>query len=631
MVNVRRWCALLAITAAYQAAAAPAPRLPIGAFAALPEVAGPVLSPDGKRVAAKLSLAGRQVFAIHTFGDRAALKLVGIGDDNEVRWWRWVNDEWLVLGLGGFRQLGGERALITRAVAVDRTGAKVVKLGWGAAGQFGDEVLWVPSDGSRTILMVPQLGMLPPAVFAVDVATGEATVREPSHKDVYSWGADAKGIVRFGAGYNFRRGRHFFVLREGAEATFRFYDQPREEDEEIAPLALLPDRRLLVLAERPDRAALWEYDLATRDYARPFLALPDLDIGSVVAHSDRDGIAGARVLADQPYTHWLDPDMAAAQAVLDKRYAPDLAEIESWSRDRQQLVVSVSSAQRPGDFYLFDRKTGRSIRFGHVAPALAKASLAPMKPVRFTARDGVSIPGYLTLPTGRDPKGLPLVVMPHGGPAARDHLGYDAWVQLLANRGYAVLQPNYRGSTGYGKAFAKRAEGQWGLAMQDDVADGARWLVAEGTVDAKRVCIMGASYGGYAALQGAARDPALYRCVIAFAGVYDLGGMVRYNARFLGGRAVARWVRTGAPKFGAVSPIGYPERIFAPALLVHGARDLTVPVKQSREMAEKLRAASRPVEYLEQPLGDHGLSRAEDRLSFLSAVDAFLAKHNPAD
>jgi dipeptidyl aminopeptidase/acylaminoacyl peptidase len=187
--------------------------------------------------------------------------------------------------------------------------------------------------------------------------------------------------------------------------------------------------------------------------------------------------------------------------------------------------------------------------------------------------------------------------MPHGGPFARDSETWDWWAQFLAERGYAVLQPNYRGSSGYGSEFAAKGEGQWGLAMQDDLNDAVDWAVQQGLVDARRVCIAGASYGGYAAMRAAQRD----------------GGKFRQ-----------------APDFRAVSPIHYPEQFSVPILLMHGKKDLRVQVRQSREMAEKLKKAGKDYIYIEQPEGDHHFSRQEDRLQFLKEMEAFLAKHNPA-
>ena len=299
------------------------------------------------------------------------------------------------------------------------------------------------------------------------------------------------------------------------------------------------------------------------------------------------------------------------------------------------MIVHVGSADQPGTYYYYDTSAG-------VMSSLSKISqnfgpgihLSPVRTIRYKARDGLEITAVLTLPAGRDPKNLPLILMPHGGPFARDSEEWDWWVQFLAYRGYAVLQPNYRGSSGYGTALAEKGEGQWGLAMQDDLNDAVDWAVKEGIADAKRVCIVGASYGGYAAMRGAQRDGGRYRCAISYAGVSDLSAMMRYDGRFLNHGTRKDWMKQQAPDFASVSPINFAGQLSTPILLMHGRKDRRVQVSQSREMAEKLKAAGkiagRDYIYVEQPLADHFFSRQADRLDFLQRMDAFLKEHNPA-
>jgi dipeptidyl aminopeptidase/acylaminoacyl peptidase len=239
------------------------------------------------------------------------------------------------------------------------------------------------------------------------------------------------------------------------------------------------------------------------------------------------------------------------------------------------------------------------------------------------------------LPPGRDPKGLPLVVLPHGGPASRDTPGFDWWAQALASRGYAVLQPNFRGSDGFGRGFREAGYGQWGRKMQTDLSDGVRYLAGQGTIDPARVCIVGASYGGYAALAGATLDTGVYRCAAAVAGVSDLKRMLasqpdygrtsttRYWSRFMGveGR--------NDPQLTALSPVAFADRVTIPILLVHGLDDTVVRYEQSEMMAKALRRAGKPVEFITLAGEDHWLSRGATRLQMLEAVAAFLEKHNP--
>ena len=253
-----------------------------------------------------------------------------------------------------------------------------------------------------------------------------------------------------------------------------------------------------------------------------------------------------------------------------------------------------------------------------------------MKTITYNAADGLEIPAVLTLPKGVEARNLPAIVMPHGGPAARDSESWDWLVQMLANRGYAVIQPNYRGSTGYGTKFERLGDGEWGLKMQDDLNDARKWMVDQGIADPNRICMMGGSYGGYAAMRAAQRDGNLYKCAISFAGVSDMENQADYDRQFLYGKRWNQNLQRKAPDFNAISPVKHAAQFGAPILLVHGKDDKRVPVKQSREMAEQLKKAGKTYVYVEQPEGDHFFSREEDRVQFLKLMDDFLKKYNPA-
>jgi len=261
-----------------------------------------------------------------------------------------------------------------------------------------------------------------------------------------------------------------------------------------------------------------------------------------------------------------------------------------------------------------------------------------VRSITYKAADGLEIPAYLTLPRGRDAKALPLVVLPHGGPASRDQPGFDWWSQALASRGYAVLQPNFRGSTGYGEAFLQKGFGQWGKAMQTDLSDGVRDLAKRGLIDPKRVCIVGASYGGYAALAGATLDRGVYRCAASVAGPSDLPLMLQDNQKKYQTRSnsgLRYWLSfMGAdgikdPDLQVLSPARLADKVEIPVLLVHGKDDTVVPYAQSTVMAAALKKAGKPVDLVTLAGEDHWLSRGATRDQMLTAIVAFLEKHNP--
>jgi dipeptidyl aminopeptidase/acylaminoacyl peptidase len=277
---------------------------------------------------------------------------------------------------------------------------------------------------------------------------------------------------------------------------------------------------------------------------------------------------------------------------------------------------------------------------GEAYTAIPADQVAPVALLTYRAADGLEIHAYLTTPRGRPVRDLPLVVLAHGGPASRDESGFDWWAQALASRGYAVLQANFRGSTGYGEAFMEAGYGEWGGKMQTDLSDGVRHLVEQGVADPRRVCIVGASYGGYAALAGPTLDPGVYRCAVSVAGVSDLRRMiayaavrgerrdneaVRYWSRFMGGEG------PGDRSLDARSPARLAQRADAPILLIHGRDDTVVPMEQSRAMADALKDAGKPYQLVELAGEDHWLSRAETRQRMLREAIGFLETHNPPD
>ncbi|HEX2763061.1 MAG TPA: S9 family peptidase, partial [Allosphingosinicella sp.] len=332
----------------------------------------------------------------------------------------------------------------------------------------------------------------------------------------------------------------------------------------------------------------------------------------------------------------LAPEMEQLQAKIDKTFPGKVNRIINRSDDGDSVLIWSGSAEDPGSYYVFDRKAKRMNLFASPYDALVGKTFSPVKAVRYTARDGLSIPAYLTLPAGRPAKNLPLIVMPHGGPFIRSSYAFDPWAQFLASRGYAVLHPNFRGSTGYGRAFVERGYGQWGAAMQDDLDDGLAWLASEGIADPKRVCMMGASYGGYAALWAAVRNPGLYRCAISYAGVTDVRAMLKYDSKSMFASRYSKLWRQKVQgeerrDLAAISPLQQAKRFAIPVLIGHGELDSNVPVDQGKKLIAALAKQHVAVESVIYPKEGHGFERSEDARDFLKRTEAFLARHNPAD
>ncbi|MGH8223986.1 MAG: alpha/beta hydrolase family protein, partial [Woeseiaceae bacterium] len=326
---------------------------------------------------------------------------------------------------------------------------------------------------------------------------------------------------------------------------------------------------------------------------------------------------------------WTEPKLDAMQKAIVKAFPGRDALVFDRSADYKRIVARVENASNPPVYYLVDFGKGTADIIGEAYPGLADTALGTLEFLSYRTVDGYEIPAYLTLPPGREPKNLPLVVFPHGGPYARDDAGFDWWAQFLVSRGYVVLQPQFRGSTGFGAELYRAGHKQWGRGMQEDISAGVRYLVAKGLVDPARVCIVGASYGGYAALAGAAFTPDLYACAASINGIADIPHMSGF-IREKGGDDSSWRDRIGDPSDKdviAFSPSRSIDTIKAPILLVHGANDTVVPVSQSENFARLLEQKGKHHTYVVLPGEDHWLSSSDSRLKLLEALDAFLATH----
>jgi dipeptidyl aminopeptidase/acylaminoacyl peptidase len=610
----------------------------LAAFAALPVVVHPVLSPDGTRVATRIAIKGQLRLAIIPVGDVQKTVLIAPGN-SDLNDWQWVNNQWLVVRAGAMSQVDGENWYVRRVIAVSADGTKMNALGKDIAGQIADDILWVARDGSPRLLLALQTSIYSnepgfwPEVRNFDVSTGKSIRVQGPTQNVMDWYADTGGTVRLGIAYDDIGKSWRALYRVNASSSFRTIDRARGPNAQLGtlPSLLTPASDKSIAVDDTDGFdAVYNFDLTTMKIGEKLFGIAGYDIDGPVVDPSGTRLLGVRYTDTAPRTHWLDPTLAAVQADLDRAVGDRQPQIVSWSNDLSILIVHLGGPMRGGAYYTYRPAEGRMSLFVTLNPELGNKPLAPVSTIRYKARDGVEMSAVLTLPKGRAAKDLPLILMPHGGPFARDDEEWDWWAQFLASRGYAVLQPNYRGSSGYGTEFARRGRGQWGLAMQDDLTDAVNWAAKQGIADPKRVCIVGASYGGYAAFRAAQRDKGVYRCAVSYAGVSDLSAMLRYNSSFLNSGRSNAWLKLQAPDLKSVSPINFAGDFSIPILIMHGKADQTVPVKQSREMVERLKALGKIYRYVEQPEGDHHFSREADRLQFLQELEAFLTKYNPS-
>lgn len=633
---------LLAALPPPAAAAAPSvpEKIPAEAFAALASYANPQISPNGRQVLA-IALAGGQkaVIVYDMDGDSGRFTRINLGEKMEVVSARWAGNRRILLSVFGTGKFNGYDVPMTRLFLRDLdTGALQPLGGDKVGGLFGGDIVFVDPAGAYVLLAAQSSVWETPSVLRIDLATLKSKEVVHPQYGVWSWYADPSGTVRAGLGTDTDSWWLYYRERDGE--PFRKIKGKRPGDETLYNLeTLIPiassDRGYAIANKTTGRYGVYRYDFSTDTLGEPVFEHPKVDVDTIV-RSQRTGEPDAVLFTDERERMiWLDKEMQALQGRLDKALPGRVNRIVSRDGTDNRMIVWSTTGSDPGAYYLYDRTKRALTELARPYEKLDGKILAPVEPVSYSARDGLSIPAYLTRPIGRGDKGLPLIVMPHGGPFLRDKWAYDNWVQFLANRGYVVLQPNFRGSTGYGKAFVDAASGEFGRKMQDDLDDGVRWLADKGLVDAKRVCIMGGSYGGYAAMWAAARNPEIYRCAISFAGISEIREMLHYDpSGWIARRYYRDWrdrIR-GDSKFDLerVSPLAHAKEIRIPLLLAHGKKDQTVPFSQTERLHKALLAAHREHEYVLYPEAAHGFAKPEDATDFLKRVDAFLARYNPA-
>lgn len=638
-------CALLmAAPAAAQTATPPAvtPALAKPSaedLGALPVLTRPMLSPNGQRIAAEgLSNGKTAILLIDISTPARKISPMWVPKDHEVEWMRWAGNDRLLVSISTAGKFMDEEVRITRLIMVDLVAGKMKMLGPKEQGVDGDDVIFVDRDGKSLLLSTQPTIYDYPAVYRIDLLTLKTERVVASQEFVWTWYADGAGTVRAGMGVD--GAKWWLIYRQKAGESFKRtvrINANRGEESPINEFFPVPDSDLgyAVADGKNGRLALFRYDFKTNALGEMVYEHASVDIDTF--DTDRAGALTGIFYTDEfEEVVWLDPILKRQQERINKAIPGNISRIVSASEDRGRMLIWSGTGSGPGVYFLLDRKTNEMALFVEPYERLRDKQLSTMEPVRYKARDGLEIRGYLTLPYGRDPKNLPLIVMPHGGPYARDQAGYDPWVQYLAARGYAVLQPNFRGSTGFGRAFVEKGTGQWGRGMQDDLDDGVKWLAGRGTIDAKRVCIMGASYGGYAAQWAAIRNPDIYRCAISFAGVTDIASQLRFSrGSFTASRYFSNWRERvmGQKDFDLdqISPLRQAGRFGIPILIAHGTADDRVPISQSRRLRGALVQANRPHEYVEYKDEGHGFENPVNATDFLVRVGAFLDKYNPPD
>ncbi|MEZ5559254.1 MAG: prolyl oligopeptidase family serine peptidase [Pseudomonadales bacterium] len=611
-------------------------RLPLEAFASLPAVETMALAPGGGRLALLGNPDGRPVLFIRDPGaDAFRPLLVNDSDRFHINWLHWASDEWLLVSARYPARRHATDVVETRLVAVDAVSGRirqVVRLDDRPDGtpppQFQDEVVDFLPDDPRHVLMALALdGEAWPSVYRVDILSGSRRLEQRARPGFYGWLTDQQHRVRIGL--QRRDATHAVYLRppQGGDWQLAWRFEAFGDDSAV-PLGFGRDPdELYVAAYHKGFQAVFRVDLSKPGLPRTLvLSRPHRDVGGGLIYSPASGEAVGVVAGDGSIEVW-DAGYRPFLQGLEQTFNDRRVWLISMSRDERRYLALTESDRDAGTYYYGDRDAATLVPIGQRYPLLPEAALSGRKRVAYEARDGTEIEGFLTLPRSAGQAPLPAVVFPHGGPAAMADDGFDYWAEFLASRGYAVLQMNFRGSVGYGVDFLSAGLGNWGRVMQDDVDDGTAWLIRRGIADPRRICIVGASYGGYAALMGVARADSPYRCAVSFAGVTDLADLVRDARDFSNSDSVKRLVGDDMRDLRARSPVNLAERIEVPVLLVQGTDDRRVDINQGRSMYHALQAAGAEVRYVEQDGGDHFLSREAHRLQLFREMEAFLERH----
>jgi dipeptidyl aminopeptidase/acylaminoacyl peptidase len=623
-------------------------------FGALESISQISMAPDGARVAfVGNHPQGQMVFVVGlaSGGLPTAIFTLPYGE-GRLSWCRWASSERLVCKIYYVANDTGDVFGFSRMFAINADGSKAVKLTARTAEKamsqtyFGGEVIdWDVPDAPGSVLMtryfVPEnrigsnirneergLG-----VELVDTLSMKRRKVEAQHREAQEYITDGHGTVRImgtlaitQAGFTQSEMRYFYRMPNSREwrplSTVNVVDPTKTE---FNPYAVDRTRNVAYgLGQHNGTKALYSMSLGDVPRKELLLSRSDVDIDSMIRIGREGRVVGASYATERRVSEFFDPELRKLSADLSKALPgkPAVTFVDS-SQDESKLLLLASSDTNPGMFYVYDKKSRQLGELLPVRSELQGSALATVKPVTYPAADGTQVPAYLTLPPGSTGKGLPAIVMPHGGPGSRDEWGFDWLAQYFAARGFAVIQPNFRGSSGYGAAwYQKNGFQSWRVAI-GDVNDAGRWLVSQGIANPAKLGIVGWSYGGYAALQSSVLDPGLFKAIVAIAPVTDLEKLRSQYSGYTSYPIIDKFIGRG-PHIREGSPAQNAEAIRAPVLLFHGSLDGNVKIDHSQLMNDRLRGASKQVTLVEFPGLSHGLNDAAARTRLLSQSDAFL-------
>lgn len=599
------------------------PVLPMEDFFRNPEVGAFSLSPDGAKLAFVKPWERRMNVYVRDI-ETGAEKRVTSATERDIAGFFWKGSDRIVY----IQDKGGDENFHIYLTDIEGKASRDLTPFDGVRAGVLDDLEEDPEH------MLLEMNRRNPEVFDVyrcELATGELTQIAENPGNITGWLTDHDGRLR--VAYETDGVNSSLLYRPTEKDEFKTLVTTNFKDS-FLPLMFGYDNKLLYVASNlgRDKIAVYTFDPDANKTRDLVFEHPDVDVASLISSKKRKVITGVVYTTDKSRYHFFDKDRKELQDTLEKFFPGYEVAVTGMDDDERRATVRVYGDRTRGGSYLFDRQSNSLTKLADHSPWLKETEMAPMEPIQYTSRDGLTIHGYLTLPLGVASRDLPLVVIPHGGPSARDEWGFDSEAQFLANRGAAVLQVNFRGSTGYGKKFWQAGFKQWGRAMQDDVTDGVEWLVKQGIANPKRLAIYGGSYGGYAALAGATFTPDLYACAVSYVGPSNIFTLLESIPPYWEPYREMEYEEIGHPVkdkelLESISPVLHADKIRIPLFVAQGANDPRVKKAESDQIVEAVRKAGKDVVYMVKDNEGHGFRNEENRFDFYREMGGFLKKH----
>jgi dipeptidyl aminopeptidase/acylaminoacyl peptidase len=597
--------------------------VPLEDFFRNPQKSSFQLSPDGTKLSYLAPFENRMNLFVQPVNGGPATKVTNV-TDRDISGYLWGNNNVLIY----LKDVGGDENYALFAVSPDGGKSRDLTNFKGVRTELIDEL---ENDEDHILISMNKRDATVFDVYKLNVNSGQFEMVAKNPGNISGWIADHNGVVRVATTTDGVNTSLLYRKDEKAKWQTIITTNFREG---ISPLFFDFENKDLYCSSniQRDKSAIVKFDLEKKKESEVLFEHPMVDVENLNYSHKRKVLTSISYTVDKRERHFLDSDTRQLFEYLKNELPDKEITITSTDKDEKNYIVRTSSDRTMGAYYIFTPEIKQLTLIEEISPWLNENAMATMRPIEYKTRDGLLIHGYLTLPSNGQTTNLPLVVNPHGGPWARDTWGFNPEVQFLANRGYAVLQMNFRGSTGYGRRFWEMSFKEWGKKMQDDISDGVSYMINTGVADKERIAIYGGSYGGYATLAGLTFTPKLYRCGIDYVGVSNLFTFMKTIPPYWKPYLEMMYTMVGNPEedkalLEAASPVMHANNIVAPLFIAQGAKDPRVNKAESDQMVEALRARGIEVEYMVEEEEGHGFHNEENRFKFYKAMEAFLAIH----